>query len=422
MKKIMILAASAALVLAGCAKMQTIETNEGTPVNFGVYVPQMTKAGSVDQTTTTSIQRAQTAGGGFGVFAYYTDNANYTSNSYYANFMYNQLVEYKSSAWTYAPVKYWPNEYGTGANSEETDKLTFLAYAPYVTKAAADADAATGTGIVGMVTNAETKDAYVTYKVSTDPAKAVDLVWAVNNANGLPFTDLTKSSQTITSTIPFKFKHALARLNVNVRGMYDVVRTTDDQVSTDEIDDKTKITIGKIEIKGNFIPKAELNLKNTEANKPNWQNPVAAGEQTLVVANADVATTLKATSDSEVESSFPAIAGVTKTNVNVFTGAAPAATDTKFFTIIPNDGSQTFQVKITYFVTTEDSALKNGVSSVKNVIYKDVTFENGFVAQKNYSIDIALGMTTVKVEATVDDSWADGDDPDVDLPANTPAA
>lgn len=418
MKKIMILAASAALVLAGCAKMQTIETNEGTPVNFGVYVPQMTKAGSFDQTTTASIQRAQTAGGGFGVFAYYTDNANYTSNSYYANFMYNQLVEYSSSAWTYAPVKYWPNEYGTGANSEGTDKLTFLAYAPYVTKAAADADASTGTGIVGMVTNAETKDAYVTYKVSTDPAKAVDLVWAVNNDNGFPFTDLTKSSQTITSTIPFKFKHALARLNVNVRGMYDVVRTTDDQESTNDIDDKTKITIGKIEIKGDFIPKAELNLKNTVANKPNWQNPEAAGEQTLVVANADVAASLKATSDSEVESSFPAIAGVTKTNVNVFTGAAPAATDTKFFTIIPKDGSQTFQVKITYFVTTEDSALKGGVSSVKNVIYKDVTFETGFEAQKNYSIDIALGMTTVKVTATVDDNWVNGDDPDVDLPVN----
>ena len=418
MKKIMILAASAALVLAGCAKMQTIETNDGTPVNFGVYVPQMTKAGSFDQTTTASIQRAQTAGGGFGVFAYYTDNATYTSNSYYANFMYNQLVEYSSSAWTYAPVKYWPNEYGDGAKSDGTDRLTFLAYAPYVTKDAAVADASTGTGIVGMVTNDAMKDAYVTYKVSTDPAKAVDLVWAVNNDTGLPFTDLTKSSQTITSTIPFKFKHALARLNVNVRGMYDVVRTTDDQESTKDIDDKTKITIGKIEIKGDFIPKAELNLKNTVVNKPNWQNPEDAAEQTLVVANADVAASLRATSDSGVESSFPAIPGVTKTNVNVFTGAAPAATDTKFFTIIPKDGSQTFQVKITYFVTTEDSALKGGVSSVKNVIYKDVTFGDGFVAQKNYSIDIALGMTTVKVTATVDDNWANGDDPDVDLPVN----
>lgn len=419
MKKIMILAASAALVLAGCAKMQTIETNEGTPVNFGVYVPQMTKAGSVAQTTTASIQRAVGDGGGFGVFAYYTDNASYASDTYYANFMYNQLVQYNASAWTYTPVKYWPNEY-TGANSDETDKLTFLAYAPYVTKAAADADAATG--IVGMVTNAETKDAFVTYKVSTDPAAAVDLVWAVNNTSGLPFTDLTKDDQTIASKIPFKFKHALARLNVNVRGMYDFVRTEDDQVSGNEIDANTKITIGKIEIKGNFIPKADLNLKNTVANKPNWQNSDDAGEQTLVVANTDVAASLKATSDNAVESTFPSITGVTKTNVNVFTGAAPAATDTKFFTIIPKDGSQKFEVKITYFVTTQDAALQGGISSVKNVIYKSVTFENGFVAQKNYSIDIALGMTTVKVEATVDDSWADGDDPDVDLPANTPAA
>lgn len=415
MKKYLFFAALAAVALGACTK---IETNEvatvDEPITFGVYVPNATKAGAIGQTTTASIQRSEADGGGFGVFAYYTDNATYTSGSYKANFMYNQKVLYQGSKWQYSPVKYWPNEYGTGANSDGTDRLTFLAYAPYVS-------AASGTdGITAMVTNEAAKDAYVTYTVATDPTKAVDLVWAVNSDTGLPWLDLTK--QTVTGTVPFKFKHALARLNVNVRGMFDEVRNSEDQVSGTDIDANTKITIGKIEIKGDFIPRADLNLKNTEANKPKWENPATAAEKTLTIANTDIAASLKATSADAVETSFPSIAGVTKTKVNVYTGSAPAATDDKFFTIIPTTGDQTFQVKITYFVTTEDANLYGGVSSVKNVIYKDLTFAGGFEEQKNYSIDIALGMTTVKVEATVDNNWAEGATPDIDLPVNTPGA
>lgn len=39
--------------------------------------------------------------------------------------MYNQAAEYdsKTSAWTYSPIKYWPNRDG--------DKISFFAYAPY---------------------------------------------------------------------------------------------------------------------------------------------------------------------------------------------------------------------------------------------------------------------------------------------------
>lgn len=419
MKKSMIFAAVAAVVLSACAKVETTQFTEDEPIAFSVYVPQMTKAGAIGQTTTSSIQRAEGEGGGFGVFAYYTDNNNYTSGSYYANFMYNQKVLYSTDHWEYSPVKYWPNEYGTGANSDATDKLSFLAYAPYVSSASGTS------GITAMVANTAAdgkKDAYVTYTVSTNPAEAVDLVWAVNDATGLPWLDLTK--QTVTGTVPFKFKHALARLNVNVRGMFDEVRTTDGQVSSDNIDEHSKITIGKVEIKGNFIPSANLNLNNTDANTPRWGNYADAAEKTLTIANSDIATSLKATSDTNPETAFPSVTGVTKTNVNIYTGAAPAATDSKFFTIIPKtaDAAQEFEVKITYFVTTEDGNLEGGVSSVKNVIYKNISFPApGFVAQKNYSINIILGMTTVKVEATVDDNWTNGSNLEIDLPVNTTA-
>lgn len=61
----------------------------------------------------------------FGVFAYYTGTSNWNSvkGNTTSNFMYNQEVVFDGSSYTYAPVKYWPNNTG--------DKVTFLAYSPY---------------------------------------------------------------------------------------------------------------------------------------------------------------------------------------------------------------------------------------------------------------------------------------------------
>ena len=54
--------------------------------------------------------------------------------------MYNEQVTYTGTVWTYEPVKYWPNEYGDGATSDDVDKVSFFAYAPWV-----DVTATTGT-------------------------------------------------------------------------------------------------------------------------------------------------------------------------------------------------------------------------------------------------------------------------------------
>lgn len=185
-------------------------------------------------------------------------------------------------------------------------------------------------------------------------------------------------------------------------------------VSTDNIDSNTKITIEKIEIKGTFAPSGTLNLNNTEANKALW-TPATAAETTLTIPNTDMAASLKATVNGET--SFPSITGVTNANVNVFTGAAPAKTDATYYTFIPTTTSTTLNVKITYYVTTQDAKLDGGLSCVKNVIDKDITFTGGFACGLNYNLNIVLGMTTVKLEATVSD-WADPSNVDIDLPVN----
>lgn len=68
---------------------------------------------------------------GFGVFCWYTGSDSYTDGSDIKSItkdilMLNQHVTYNNSTgqWTYSPSKYWP--------LNEAEKLTFRAYAPYV--------------------------------------------------------------------------------------------------------------------------------------------------------------------------------------------------------------------------------------------------------------------------------------------------
>ena len=64
-------------------------------------------------------------GTSFGVFAYYTKTTNWNSarGATVPNFMYNEEVTFDGTSYTYAPIKYWPN------NTNE--KISFWAYYPY---------------------------------------------------------------------------------------------------------------------------------------------------------------------------------------------------------------------------------------------------------------------------------------------------
>ena len=73
---------------------------------------------------------------------------------------------------------------------------------------------------------------------------------------------------------------------------------------------------------------------------------------------------------------------------------------------------------ITYYVTTTDAALNGGKSEVQNVITKTITFAEGFVAGKAYTIAMVLGLTSVKLEATVED-WDSLAPTYVDLPIHS---
>ena len=77
---------------------------------------------------------------------------------------------------------------------------------------------------------------------------------------------------------------------------------------------------------------------------------------------------------------------------------------------------RTITVKIEYYITTEDSKLAAGRAQTKNVVTKEVVLPS-LANGKSYNLNLVLGLTSVKVEAEVDD-WKVVNS-QVDLPQNT---
>ena len=84
-------------------------------------------------------------------------------------------------------------------------------------------------------------------------------------------------------------------------------------------------------------------------------------------------------------------------------------------------------VEIIYYVVTQDAKLDGGVSVVENHITKEFDTDGGTPGNqpivtakgKQYNINIQLGLTSVKLQADVED-WDDDDYP-IDLPQNVTA-
>lgn len=320
MKKILLFAATATMLFAACTNEDLVAPQTGAEtaledgaVGFDVYVPgatAQTRAGLEGTMTTNRLQRSERYGGGFGVYAYLVEDENdapaattyaswqgITSPSEAPNFMVNEKLLWNSvnQGWFYNPLKYWPNE--TNKDSQTTpaemqgqptspkqhlDRLTFFAYAPYVSAGANEPGITALTDNTGKLGGTgSVVEATIGYKASLDnPNKAVDLLWGVAPAGGLTYTavngevvnvnegmplvDMTKPS--VNTNMKFLFQHALARINVNV------VAAIDQIGAGGTLDPNTKITIDEITLTGYFGETGNLNLDNTAANVANWRS------------------------------------------------------------------------------------------------------------------------------------------------------
>jgi len=420
MKKIMTLAAVAALVLSACAKIETEKPVIDEPITFGAYSGNaITKAGTPGEMTTDSLHTP-----GFGVFAYQT-TGDYSSSAK-PNFMYNTRVY--GASWTYDIIKYWPNQVANGdtdgqtdpAQAVQADKVTFFAYAPYVAHNSASAGtvADTSYGIIGFTKNDDSGDPKVTYKVSDDLDKQVDLLWGVSHGEtwtnvaggtntpttGFPYYNLQKPA--IGTAIKFYFRHALAQIKLQAVAAYNQV------APGGTAQDGVKITIKQVELTvPGMTQTAVLNLNNTAANTPKWESESGSASLALTVSGSNINSLLL---DGGAVAAASQPTGVTGTAADVITSG-------KYYTVIPTDASTTVTVKITYYVTTDDADLKDGFSRVENVISHDVTFASGFAAGTKNTILMRLGISEVKFDAVVED-WTVGGTENVDLPVNTAGA
>lgn len=304
-KSLFFVAAASALMLTACSSENDVVQNT-TPkttvqqqaVGFDVYTQQstgVTRAGLEGTMTTSRLQRAD---GGFGVYAFLTEDVDATgADVTYArgdgsvanvpNFMVNEKILWNNTnlGWYYNPLKYWPNETDNDSQTtpatmngtnNHTDRLTFFAYAPYVS-----ADDGTGTGITyitdkaGKLNNTVVKDPTIAWNATTDvatfnPNEGVDLLWGVAPSGGLSYTAVNGQTVTrnegtpllnmikpdVNTSMKFLFQHALARFGINVVAAID-------QVSPGgKLDSNTKITINSLKITGAFGTSGELNLNN----------------------------------------------------------------------------------------------------------------------------------------------------------------
>lgn len=358
MKKSILISALAlaAVATTSCSNEETkaIEP-QSNAIEFGTYLGRdAISRGSVF--TTDAMKTA-----GFGVFAAYTGQNDFASQP--MNFMSNQQVTYDTDAWTYSPLKYWPNNPG--------DKVSFFAYAPHnVTGATPGTTAAT-----------------VDFIVQDAVADQKDLVVAD------ALTDNLKPS--ISDKVTFDFKHVLARIGLNVEAMFDKVNSDatgndDNSTANGTKAGETTIRVTNVQLIGAFDKDGVIDLTNSTWN---------------------LGTPNNATYYEWTSTNFEAVANdvtVDKTQLNKADSYAM---------IIPQVMTG-ITIKVTYDVITTDGNLSGGNSTITNVITSapfNFTFEKG----KAYMFNLHLGMTSVKFFATVSDWENATNETVVNLPINT---
>ncbi len=479
------------------SSVQQTETSDGA-VKFDVYAQRgLTRGGGYtgDITNSTIVGKEK----GFGVFAYYTDNKQFDQTAT-PNFMYNQRI-YTTEAeategtlWKYEPVKYWPNEFGAAAQSDDVDYLSFFAYAPYTdfipTTGEVDVTGLTDEkeiekaqkyNIVSVNKSNATGDPIIKYVVDTDPATSVDLLWGVaaENANevytpidgnagskninanikaepGKPFVDMVKPNNPSSDRLRFNLKHALAKVKFTIDYIADAKTPSGEWAGEQGTEpegglpvvinpEQTRIFVRSFKIDG-WATEGALNLHNDEPGVPLWKafdgvTDLTFNELTFFDGRKEGK---EATTNGEQKSEKPTglnenitetyggnkifgtdqSTGVTEKPQLLFGG--DEAKNSGFFYVIPRGQGEPVNVTIEYDVETIDEnlpgKLSDGVThgtSVKNVITKEAIFgENiDFEPGYQYFVKIHIGMTSVKIEATVE-PWVDNGETEVDLPDN----
>lgn len=356
------LIAMTALTVTSCTNDEVVEAiPQKQAIEFGTYLGRDAQARAAE------LNDLGLQSKGFGVFASYTQEANWGASNV-INYMYNQQVTY-SSGWTYSPKKYWPTNQG--------DNISFWAYAPY----------ATGDNGITMKTAAGDANVPVlTYTLTTgNLATQADLTTDVAmNVTKAATTDPDGSHR----TIDFTLRHELTRVAISAQ-------------LDKNIDSNTKVNIKNITLGGaNFVTKADYTFASATDGNGTW-TPVATGG-TLSLENI-----LNKASDSgfgtyDVEGVF-------------LTGESPVKLfgNDNFLFLIPFAGgfdSGTITMTIDYDIVTKDEAftIDKHVKTSATKIITLPTDKDLFTQGNAYQFNLKFYMNEIVLSAGVDGTWGSG--------------
>lgn len=261
---------TAALLLVACQQDAVDQTDGYVPSSEAISFDAATggtETRAVGEINDNAALRAKS----FGVFACRTGKESYENATVSSDFMHNQQVTYASSAWTYSPVKYWPN------NADE--HISFFAYAPHEATPKDD-----GRCIIDMSKRTDLGDPWINYRLPAKPwgdyntttkeyenPQQIDLLYGVNSATDKPWFDQTKANYNVSQKMTFTFRHALACTGDEI-----TLQLSDDLRAL--LNGYSTITINKVTIVyKNLTSKGRLILNSWGS--PNWKE-IVSGELT----------------------------------------------------------------------------------------------------------------------------------------------
>ena len=413
----------ATMVLStGCSNDEVVEDfSPENAIEFGTYLGRSAEGRGSVITTEGNTENGELAlTSGFGVFAYYTGTTNFETwsqgDNVTPNFMYNQKVTGKSVdgkvTWSYSPVKYWPNNVG--------DKVTFLAYAPYY-----ENKEITGTKLTFNISNTNIKGQedilYLCQNAPTSEAAEEGEEEATSTSCTANHKTIDLTKQKVDEVVNFHFLHALSRIAFNAEVMADYVNgdstgKDDDDTTTSNGDlaSETKITIEEIELIGKFYAQGTLDL-----NGGSWTPVASTNDYNFKLVSGDSGNLQNYEFDGAADEgdNVEEDADVSKRQVNLADS---------YLMIIPQEfkasgeelaEGEGIKIRVKYTVVTTDSNNEKNSSTVTNDITSD-EFAFNFEQGKAYSFNLHLGMTSVKLTATVE-GWGDEEVIAVNVPINS---
>lgn len=360
------IAAMAALTLVSCSSddLDSLSDNasKNEAISFDGYLGRSAVAVNGSRGSVLDVTALQNSTEGFGVFGHYKEA---DGQQFGHDLFNNQQVTYKTSAWTYSPLKFWPTQ----------GHIDFLAYAPYDSK---------------YVNKVSSDNQKIDFTVNSTIKDQKDLLWA-NNAVNQTKNNISGTGNKVT----FHFKHALSRLGYSVK------------LYGDYTSNNVKFTLKEITLTGS-------DPKSTTASTTPAKAFYTDGTIDLSTGNWDKH------SEGAVKQDFNKWFSGTQ-DVTSATESAPYKNPTSdYLFVIPQNFSEKIgeaenpdklYVIVKYTITYTDG----GAPEITNTVYKQIT--PNFLQGKAYMLNLTLGLP-IEFDVAVDGVEGWGADENINIGSN----